>query len=207
MTKVKEPFKKREMEEFYQSGDNPWGHGDKHSEVYKYVFGEIEAELPEHLFVLELGCENGFFAEVLLDYFKTRVAYYIGIDISTTAIKIATKRFKKHQDVFLSVEDFESGDDWMKYIGDVNFIIVNESLCYCDRPKTVIEKLDEHMARGSYLLIADSIVRYTTRESPHREFGFKLIKKVVHNSCFIDGKRWSLKAFLTKKLNRKGKKK
>ena len=44
------PFKKREMEQFYQSCDNPWGYGakndDKHSEVYKYVFGEIEKELP-----------------------------------------------------------------------------------------------------------------------------------------------------------------
>jgi len=204
---IKEPFKKQEMEKFYRSGDNPWGFGDAHLEVYRYLFGEIEAELPEFLFVLELGCGEGFFAKRLLDYFKDRVAYYIGVDISATAIKIATKRFKKHQNTFLSVEDFELGDSWTKYLGDVNFVIANESLYYCDRPKTVIEKLDKHMVRDSYLLIADSIIRYSIRESPHRDFNFELVKKIYHNSCFVGGRRWSVKAFLTKKMKGKGEKK
>lgn len=204
---IKEPFKKQGMEKFYRSGDNPWGFGDAHLEVYRYLFGEIEAELPAHLFVLELGCGEGFFAKVLLDYFKTRIAYYIGVDISATAIEIATKRFKKCQNVFLLAEDFESGDRWTKYARDVNFVIANESLYYCDRPKTVVAKLDEHMVRDSHLLIADSIIRYSTRESPHREFNFKLVKKMYHNSCFVDGHRWSVKAFLTKKMKGKGEKK
>jgi SAM-dependent methyltransferase len=204
---MKEPFKKQEMEKFYQSGDNPWGYGDKHSEVYRYMFGEIENELPEFLFVLELGCRDGHFAKMLLDHFKNRIAYYIGIDISVTAIKNATKRLKKYQNTFLSVEDFESGDSWTKYAGDVNFVIANECLCYCDRPKTVIEKLDKHIVRDSYLLVVDSIIRYVTRESPHRDFNFEFVKKIIHNSCFIDGRRWSVKAFLTRKLNKRGEKK
>lgn len=204
---IKLPFKKQGMEKFYQSGKNPWGYGDKHSEVYRYIFDEIEAELPEFLFVLELGCGEGHFAKVLLDYFKNRVAYYIGVDISATAIKIATKRFKGNQDIFLFVEDFELGDLWTKYAEDVNFVIANESLYYCDRPKTVIAKLDKHMVRNSHLLIADSIIRYSTRESPHRDFNFKFVKKIIHNSHFIDGYRWSVKAFLSKKLNKKGEKK
>jgi len=201
---MKEPFKKQGMEQFYQSSNNPWGYGNKHFEVYRYVFGEIENELPEFLFVLELGCGEGYFAKVLLDYFKNRIAYYIGIDISQTAIKTATKRLKKYQNTFLSVEDFELGDSWTKYIGDVNFVIANESLYYCDRPKTVIAKLDEHMVRDSHLLIADSIIRYATRESPHRDFNFKFVKKIIHNSHFIDGYRWSVKAFLSKKTGGKG---
>lgn len=200
---IKYPFKKQGMEKFYQSGDNPWSYGDKHSEVYEYIFKEIRNELPEFLFVLELGCGDGYFAKVLLEYFKNRIAYYIGIDISATAIKIATKRLKKYQNVFLSVEDFELGNSWTKYVRDINFIVANESLYYCDRPKTVIAKLDEHMVRDSYLLIADSIIRYSTRESPHRDFNFKLVKKMIHNSCFLDRKRWSVKAFLTKKKGEK----
>ena len=138
-----------------------------------------------------------------MDYFKDRVAYYIGIDISATAIKVAKEKFKDYQNVFFFVEDFESSNSWTEYAGDVNFVIANESLYYCDVPKAVIAKLDKYMVPSSYLLIADSIVRYTTRESPHRDFNFELIKKVTHNLFFIDEGRWSLKAFLTKKLKNK----
>ena len=197
------PFKKDEMEQFYRSGDNPWGYSPEYLEVYNYLFSEIEKELPKSLFILDLGCGEGFFANVLLDYFKTRIAYYIGIDISETAIKIATEKFSSNQNIFLSIEDFEQSDNWTKYLEDVNFVIANESLYYCNRPKTVVAKLNDNMVAGSHLMIADSIVRYTTRESPHREFDFELVKKILHNSCFIDGHRWSLKAFLTRKVEKK----
>jgi len=198
MTKL--PFKKQDMERFYRSGKNPWGYGDKYSKVYRYMFDEIKAGLPEFLFVLELGCGDGFFAEVVLDHFKNRIAYYIGVDISETAIKIATKRLKKYQNTFLFVEDFELGDNWVKYVSDVNLVVANESLHYCDRPKIVVAKLDKHMVRDSHLLVADSIIRYNTRESSYRDFNFKLVKKIIHNSYFIDKNRLAVKAFLTKKL-------
>jgi len=196
---TKYPFKKHEMEQFYQSGENPWGYGEEYNKVYRRLFGEISDRLPEFLFVLELGCGEGYFAKTLLDYFGDRIACYVGVDISAVAIEVIARRLKDYQDVFFIAEDFESGDNWVEYLEDINFVVANESLYYCDRPKTVVEKLDRHMLPSSYLLIADSIVRYNIRESPHREFNFELIEKITNVSNLSDGNRWSLKAFLTKK--------
>jgi SAM-dependent methyltransferase len=97
--------------------------------------------------ILDLGCGAGRLLELILPYQFDR---YVGLDISTEAIKRSRQLAGDRPNIELKIGDMES------FLPDENFdvVVFNESIYASTDPLRILEKAAEWLTPGGALLLS-----------------------------------------------------
>ncbi len=163
-----------------------WSYLDSTRELghYALIAGYVH-QLSEKPRVLDVGCGHGRLYKLLRGH---RLASYLGIDVSTSAISQAQQYAE--DGVEFAVGDFESKPPE----GSFDVIIFNESIYYASDPPTVFSRYVSLLpAQGIVIVsIRDMLKNRRLRKTIH------LAQPPAHSSAVTNdqGERWHVDVFL-----------
>lgn len=141
------------FEAVYALKGDPWRYEISRYEQEKYR--DTIANLPPCSRVLEVGCAEGAFTQMLAQ----RAEDVTGVDISPTAVLRARKKCLKFENIRFLHLDIEFGE---LPFASFDLIVCSEVLYYLDDPgriRKVGHKLTEHLEPGGHLVLVDRRIR------------------------------------------------
>ena len=134
---------KKFWDESYMNGYANVMSAEKELVRYKKIVELIEST-GEIKRVLDLGCGNG-----LLENMVSNQHQYVGVDISSCAIKIADANKKHFHSIFVC-------DDICTYnpLSEFDVIIFNESLYYIENARKVVERYFNYLQKCGSMVIS-----------------------------------------------------
>lgn len=142
-------FTEQHFENLYRRQEDPWQYKSSLFEREKYQ--KTLQTIPEEAqFILEIGCSEGVFTELLLQKGK-RV---LGIDVSETALQRAQERLQKYQGQFELKKMNIVADNTL--VGPFDLILASEVLYYLGNHSVLLsleEKFFHLLREKGYLLL------------------------------------------------------
>ncbi|MGQ9472601.1 MAG: class I SAM-dependent DNA methyltransferase [Candidatus Caldatribacteriaceae bacterium] len=142
-------FNEQHFENLYRRQEDPWQYKSSLFEREKYQ--KTLQTIPQEVqFILEIGCSEGVFTELLLQKGK-RV---LGIDISETALQRAQERLKKYSGQFELKKVNIVADN--KLVGPFDLVLASEVLYYLGNHSVLLsleEKFFHLLREEGYLLL------------------------------------------------------
>lgn len=186
------------FDEKYAEAD-PWDFETSRYEQTKYrrQLRTIHDHVPEPDSILEIGCAEGVFTEMLLSRFET--ATVTGVDISEQAVERARDRVDDHRATFVAGDAIE----YLGRVGDTYDVIVwSETIYYMGDRMSVravyeyVEAVAERLDPGGVLCMANIVDQPEGEEAPLtrrpvQECYHKMLAHVlnpVHRSNHIERK-------------------
>ncbi len=161
------------FEDMYQNVDDPWHHGDATAIHYDLALLLLKRyTVCGGGAVLDLGCGKGAFTARLKESFPS--ARVIGVDIATTAIRKAKKKYG-HLEVEFEVFDIREYWDVANKVGKDFQLVVMSDLMWYVLPEfgNIVEYLNRIIPRGGWLLI-----NQTFYEPDEQKYGREIVSSV-----------------------------
>jgi 2-polyprenyl-6-hydroxyphenyl methylase/3-demethylubiquinone-9 3-methyltransferase len=96
--------------------------------------------------VLDLGCGEGVLNDSIQ---KHNYQYYVGVDLSSDAARIANERRGDDKTVFC-----QGNMDHYVPTQTFDFIIINEALYFSENPRKLLNRLDRYLNQGGHLMVS-----------------------------------------------------